>query len=178
MSAMSYLEAGKLALAQEMRRDATVWALGEDLGRGGVFGQYKGLVEEFGRPTVLIGLDGDQGKGSGRSISRFDLHAGNGRCRHLLERFGNTVGEIEVAGPTLFLLQAFSENVGNYLSNVIGLSLRTFAYEAPREAGWFIPEPAAGKPAPQTNDVDVDERGLVYIVDRYTGFDILEFSAG
>jgi len=48
---------------------------------------------------------------------------------------------------------------------------------APQEVGWFIPEPAAGKAAPQTNDVDVDERGLVYIVDRYTGFDILEFNA-
>ena len=47
---------------------------------------------------------------------------------------------------------------------------------APQEVGWFIPEPAAGKPAPQTNDVDVDERGLVHIVDRYTGFDILEFN--
>jgi hypothetical protein len=47
---------------------------------------------------------------------------------------------------------------------------------APQEVGWFIPEPAAGKPAPQTNDVDVDRRGLVYIVDRYTGFDILEFN--
>ena len=45
---------------------------------------------------------------------------------------------------------------------------------APREVGWFIPEPAAGQPCPQTNDVDVDERGLVYIVDRYVGFDILE----
>lgn len=47
---------------------------------------------------------------------------------------------------------------------------------APQEIGHFIPEPAAGKVAPQTNDVDVDERGLVYIVDRYTGFDILEFN--
>jgi hypothetical protein len=47
---------------------------------------------------------------------------------------------------------------------------------APQEVGWFIPEPAAGKVAPQTNDVDVDERGLVYVVDRYTGFDVLEFS--
>jgi hypothetical protein len=46
---------------------------------------------------------------------------------------------------------------------------------APREAGYFIPEPAAGKVAPQTNDVDVDPYGLVYIVDRYSGFDILEF---
>lgn len=42
-----------------------------------------------------------------------------------------------VAGPTLYLLQAFSENIGNYLSNVVGLSLRTFVYEPPSEAGWF-----------------------------------------
>lgn len=47
---------------------------------------------------------------------------------------------------------------------------------APQEVGWFIPEPAKGKVAPQTNDVDVDDRGLVYIVDRYSGFDILEFN--
>jgi hypothetical protein len=49
---------------------------------------------------------------------------------------------------------------------------------APREVGSFIPEPAAGQPAPQTNDVDVDARGLIYIVDRYSGFDILEFARG
>src|SRR5271154_1312806 len=53
MTEMSYLEAGKLALAQEMRRDPNVWALGEDLGRGGVFGQYKGLVEEFGPARIV-----------------------------------------------------------------------------------------------------------------------------
>ena len=47
---------------------------------------------------------------------------------------------------------------------------------APREVGHFIPEPAAGKACPQTNDVDVDERGLIYLVDRYNGFDILEFT--
>ncbi|HEX9397313.1 MAG TPA: hypothetical protein VF943_11310 [Burkholderiales bacterium] len=47
---------------------------------------------------------------------------------------------------------------------------------APQEVGYFIPQPAAGKSAPQTNDVDVDGRGLVYLVDRYAGFDILEFT--
>jgi len=46
---------------------------------------------------------------------------------------------------------------------------------APQEVGCFIPEPAAGKPAPQSNDVDVDRNGLIYLGDRYTGFDILEF---
>jgi LVIVD repeat-containing protein len=49
---------------------------------------------------------------------------------------------------------------------------------APREVGYFIPQPAAGKDAPQTNDVDTDGRGLIYIVDRHGGFDILEFARG
>jgi sugar lactone lactonase YvrE len=46
---------------------------------------------------------------------------------------------------------------------------------APQEVGYYIPEPAPGKAAPQSNDVDVDERGLIYLGDRYSGFDILEF---
>lgn len=49
----TYLEAGKAAVASELRRDPRVWALGEDLGRGGVFGQYKGLIEEFGPERIV-----------------------------------------------------------------------------------------------------------------------------
>ncbi len=45
---------------------------------------------------------------------------------------------------------------------------------SPREAASFIPEPAAGKQGPLTNDVDVDDRGLIYIVDRWAGLDALE----
>lgn len=52
MVMMTYAEAAKTALAEEMRDDPLVWALGEDLGRGGVFGQYKGLVEEFGADRI------------------------------------------------------------------------------------------------------------------------------
>jgi len=52
MTVMTYADAAKSALAEEMRRDRLVWALGEDLGRGGVFGQYKGLVEEFGPDRI------------------------------------------------------------------------------------------------------------------------------
>ena len=48
----SYLEAGRRALTEEMERDARVWAVGEDLGRGGVFGQYKGLQERFGAARI------------------------------------------------------------------------------------------------------------------------------
>jgi hypothetical protein len=48
---------------------------------------------------------------------------------------------------------------------------------APKEVGWFIPEPAGGRPAPQSNDVTLDDRGLIYLVDRNVGFDILEQTA-
>ncbi|MCG8691823.1 MAG: alpha-ketoacid dehydrogenase subunit beta, partial [Minwuiales bacterium] len=52
MAELTYLDAGKAALAEEMRRDGTVWALGEDLGRGGVFGQYRGMIDEFGPERI------------------------------------------------------------------------------------------------------------------------------
>ena len=45
----------------------------------------------------------------------------------------------------------------------------------PREVGHFIPEPSGGFPSPQSNDVDVDARGLIYLLDRNQGLDILEF---
>jgi single-stranded-DNA-specific exonuclease len=56
------------------------------------------LVEEFGRPTILIGLTGEQGKGSGRSISKFDLHAALGQSSDLLLRYG---GHRVAAGVTI-----------------------------------------------------------------------------
>ncbi|OGA43727.1 MAG: hypothetical protein A3G24_17205 [Betaproteobacteria bacterium RIFCSPLOWO2_12_FULL_62_13] len=46
---------------------------------------------------------------------------------------------------------------------------------APREVGHFIPEPPRGQPGPLTNDVDLDEHGLIYLVDRGPGLNILEF---
>jgi single-stranded-DNA-specific exonuclease len=56
------------------------------------------LVEEFGRPTILIALSGDQGKGSGRSISKFDLHSALGESREYLLRYG---GHRMAAGVTV-----------------------------------------------------------------------------
>lgn len=56
------------------------------------------LIEEHGRPVLLIALDGEEGKGSGRSISAFDLHAALTECRDLLVRFG---GHRAAAGVTV-----------------------------------------------------------------------------
>jgi len=47
---------------------------------------------------------------------------------------------------------------------------------APTEVGYFIPEPVNGEQSPQSNDVDVDDDGLIYLIDRNAGFDILEYT--
>lgn len=45
----------------------------------------------------------------------------------------------------------------------------------PVEVAHFMPQPGPGGPA-QSNDVDVDEDGLIYLLDRNNGFDILEMT--
>ena len=56
------------------------------------------LVERYGRPTFLVGWDGDTGRGSGRSIAGFDLHAALQRVGHHLEKYG---GHTMAAGLTI-----------------------------------------------------------------------------
>src|ERR1041385_5127815 len=52
--AVTYLEAIRQALAEEMRRDPKVFVLGEDVGvYGGAFGVTQGLHEEFGDMRVV-----------------------------------------------------------------------------------------------------------------------------
>jgi acetoin:2,6-dichlorophenolindophenol oxidoreductase subunit beta len=50
---LSYAQAALLALQQAMQADPNVVALGEDLGHGGAFGQYRGLQQEFGSQRVI-----------------------------------------------------------------------------------------------------------------------------
>lgn len=52
-SKMTYAEAACAALREAMQADPNVIALGEDLGRGGVFGQYRGLQQEFGADRII-----------------------------------------------------------------------------------------------------------------------------
>lgn len=46
----------------------------------------------------------------------------------------------------------------------------------PVEVAHFIPEPYADQASPQSNDCDVDEQGLVYLLDRNRGLDILKMT--
>jgi len=50
---MSYSQAAVAALQAEIAADPRVVVVGEDVGRGGIFGQYKGLQEQFGAARVI-----------------------------------------------------------------------------------------------------------------------------
>jgi hypothetical protein len=47
----------------------------------------------------------------------------------------------------------------------------------PEETGHFIPKLRNGNTAPQSNDVEVDDRGILYLLDRDRGLDILELTS-
>jgi pyruvate dehydrogenase E1 component beta subunit len=53
MALMTYAQAAVLAVAHEMEADPDVVVLGEDVGRGGIFSQYKGLQARFGTDRVI-----------------------------------------------------------------------------------------------------------------------------
>ena len=56
------------------------------------------VLQEFYRPTIIVGGDGDQWRGSGRSIAGFDLAAALRECDDLLVRHG---GHAMAAGLTI-----------------------------------------------------------------------------
>lgn len=53
MAVMTYAQAAAAAIADAMEADARVLVLGEDVGRGGIFGQYAGLQQRFGAQRVV-----------------------------------------------------------------------------------------------------------------------------
>jgi single-stranded-DNA-specific exonuclease len=82
-----------------LRPEDRALVLAADAWHPGVIGIVASrLVERYGRPTFLIGWEGDAGRGSGRSIAGFDLHAALHRVGHHLEKYG---GHRMAAGLTI-----------------------------------------------------------------------------
>lgn len=83
--------------------------------------------------------------------------------------------------PGRFGLHQFQEHIDNQYVYCAwfagGLRIVDISDPAhPSEAGYFIPEPLGDNPSPQSNDVDVDDQGLIYLLDRNSGVDIIEFN--
>ena len=83
---LTFAQAVREALAEEMRRDARVCIFGEDVAEAGTpFKVLSGLVEEFGRERVLdtpISEAGFTGMGVGAAMTglRLGRHAPFGRA--------------------------------------------------------------------------------------------------
>ncbi len=56
------------------------------------------LVEKYGRPCIVIGIEGQEARGSGRSVQGFSLYDAVASCKELLTRFG---GHPMAAGVSL-----------------------------------------------------------------------------
>ena len=75
------------------------------------------------------------------SLATFSAISGVGKGVKILSELNLTLAFcllifVLVAGPTLYLLSAFSDNIGTYLSNLVQLSFKTYVYEQ-EHAGWF-----------------------------------------
>ena len=79
--------AAETACAAQASRAAMVVA-GEGWHPGVVGIVASRLVERWRRPCVVVALEDGAGRGSGRSISAYDLHAGLAACAQHLTRFG------------------------------------------------------------------------------------------
>ena len=53
MPEQTYLDAIRFGLAEELRRDSSVYVFGEDVALGGPFGATQGLAEEFGANRIV-----------------------------------------------------------------------------------------------------------------------------
>lgn len=75
------------------------------------------------------------------SLAIFSAISGVGKGVKILSELNLTLAFcllifVLVVGPTLYLLSAFSDNIGTYLSNLVQLSFKTYVYEQ-EHTGWF-----------------------------------------
>jgi single-stranded-DNA-specific exonuclease len=87
------------------------------------------IADRFYRPAILIALDEDKGKGSGRSIPGFHLHDALKACEGQLLGFG---GHKYAAGLTIerSRLEAFDRSINDYAGKVLTPELLTRRFTA------------------------------------------------
>lgn len=76
------------------------------------------IVEQFSKPSILIGVDNEIGKGSGRSMSGFNLYEAMNKCSELLEKFG---GHEMAAGLTIKAgnIEAFRKKINEIAEDML-----------------------------------------------------------
>lgn len=103
-----------LEMLEKLPGDDEIIVLASPLWHPGVLGIVASrLVEKFYRPTILLAVEGEEGKGSGRSIPGFDLFQGLIHCQDLLVKAG---GHCQAVGLTLEIgkLEEFRDKINEY----------------------------------------------------------------
>ncbi len=76
-------------IEEEKLNNANTIVVAGDNWHHGVIGIVSSKVTEmYFKPSILLGIEGDIAKGSGRSIPGFDLHKALYECDELLEKYG------------------------------------------------------------------------------------------
>lgn len=78
-----------LVKIEKSEKDKPCIVLADEKWHHGVIGIVSSKVTEmYYKPSILICFEGDEGKGSGRSIPGFDLHEALTKCDKYVDRFG------------------------------------------------------------------------------------------
>lgn len=77
------------------------------------------ICERYGRPAIVLSVDGDEASGSARSVGEFSLYDAISACKDVLNRFG---GHAQAAGVSLPLqnVDAFRRAINEYAAREYG----------------------------------------------------------
>ena len=89
-----FLEALEKIQKEAIYEDSVMVVDGESWHHGVIGIVASKITEMYFKPSVLLCFEGDEGKGSGRSIPGFDLHEALTQCEGSLEKFGGHSMEI------------------------------------------------------------------------------------
>lgn len=107
----------KIAENELLEFDRVIVAEGDEWHHGVLGIAAAKLVEKYGRPCIVLSLDGDVYKGSGRSIEGYSLFEALQSCSQYIEFFG---GHSQAAGLSVKKenLQAFRKAINDYSANL------------------------------------------------------------
>ncbi|MDD4202502.1 MAG: single-stranded-DNA-specific exonuclease RecJ [Candidatus Omnitrophica bacterium] len=100
----------------DFKKDMVI-VIEEDKWHSGVIGIVASrLVDKYHRPSIVIALDKDNGKGSGRSIPGFDLFKAISHCKDTLEGYG---GHEMACGININIvnIEQFKKQINEYAKN-------------------------------------------------------------
>ena len=107
-----------LELIEQDEENSPAIVLGKEGWHHGVIGIVSSKITEmFFKPSILIGFEGEEGKGSGRSIPGIDLHEALLKCGNNLEKYG---GHAMAIGLSLKKenFREFKKELNEYLASL------------------------------------------------------------